>query len=298
MCMSMQKNVVPSFLQMWPCDEPVMKNNLKTNIIYNHTTGQLVSKSSELGGIKCLSPFSYNEANNAAAGLVLEDCVDNDQDRNAHVKQRFHFSGTQDPRGESIGRVLTGIQTTMCLSLKSSAPLNSNTLQMWAKRLPAGYFTNSSNDANIDVERDRKSIKCAAVFLINSDLNKSHSIIINNRILANIFQTTLAPKGLIKITDIWNQSLPLGKNGSNSKNTSNDPKEVKFIEKNLSWSVTIPPRDSRFFIVELILENKKRNIKEDLNYADTFYDNRNAGLINKRKHVNKNSSSPPEIEIV
>ena len=298
MCMAMQKNVVPSFLQMWPCDEPGMANNLKTNIIYNHTTGQLLSKSPELGGMKCLAPFSYNEANNAAAGLVLEDCIDNDKDRNAHVKQRFHFSGTHDHRGGSIGRVLTGIQTTMCLSLKSSAPLNSNTLQMWAKRLPAGDFIYSLNDVNIDLGRDKKSIKCAAVFLINSDFNQSHSIIINNRILANIFQTTLTPKGLIKITDIWKPSSPLEKNGKPSKNTYNGPEEVKFIENNLSWSVTISPRDSRFFIFELILENEKRSIVEELHDADAYHDNMNAGLINIRKDVNKNVNVSPEIEIV
>ena len=299
MCMAMQKNVVPSFLQMWPCGEPVMVNNLKTNIIYNHTTGQLLAKSPDLGGMKCLAPFSYNEANNAAAGLVLEDCVDNDKNRNAHVKQRFHFSGTKDPRGGSIGRVLTGIQTTMCLSLKSSAPLNSNTLQMWAKRLPPKDFIDLSNNVNVDLGKDKKSIKWAAIFLINSDINKSHSIIINNRVLANIFQTTLAPKGLIKITDIWKKSPPSGKHQWSSEDTCNDPEEIEFTEKSLSWSVTMPPRDSRFFIIELIVEKEKRNKIENLEHAGVSDAHKNAAQMNKRTDGNKNTSiHHPEIEIV
>ena len=210
MCMKMQQNVVPSFLQMWPCDEPDF-NSTSTNsslavIKYNMTSGQLQSTSSDSGHIQCLTPFSYDEANNAAAGLVLQDCVENEKDRNLHVKQRFHITTSPDP---TKSRVLTGVQTTMCLALKSTAPLNANKMQMWAKLLPVEEEEEElTNDINSNYNNDKTTKKLAAVFIINADQKQTHSILINNVILAKIFHVKVVPKGVIKIKDIWRESQP------------------------------------------------------------------------------------------
>ena len=290
--MSLQRNVEPAFLQMWPCEDSIgntkSTTDSKQSIFYNHTTGQLVYGPTVSGEMKCLAPFSFDNAFNAAAGLTLTDCVDNEKDRNLHVKQRFHFSATQDPRKVPKGKVLTGVQTTMCLALKSSAPLNSNTLQMWAKRLPVKGSAYSANDVNVYSKMSKKTVKRAAVFLINADRRQSHIMNINNKILAKIFQIDLVPKGLIRITDIWQHSIPFLESPYNE--TEVDPKYVldtmheddirgyvgdiiedharehvgsKVVDDEMSWSVTIPPRDSRFFIFELIYKHKTNTNKID-----------------------------------
>ena len=253
MCMKMQENVVPSFLQMWPCDEPDF-NSTSTNtsmemIKYNMTSGQLQSTSSDSGRIQCLTPFSYDEANNAAAGLVLQDCAKNEKDRNLHVKQRFHITTSPDP---TKSRVLTGVQTTMCLALKSTAPLNANKMQMWAKLLPVEE-EELDNDINANYNNDKTIKKRAAVFIINADQKQTHSILINNVALAKIFHVKVVPKGVIKIKDIWqdSQQNSVGEDTSGQTTPQKDFKEL-FVDQHFSWLVKVPPRDSQFFVLELI----------------------------------------------
>ena len=252
MCMRMQKNVSPSFLQMWPCDEPSFNSSSSNDTVissikYNMTSGQLQSISSDSGRLQCLTPFSYNEANNAAAGLVLQDCVENKDDRNLHVKQRFHVSKS---------RVLTGIQTSMCLALKLTAPLNANTMQMWAKSLPIDHEQDAINDINTNDSNEKISQKRAAVFIINADQKQEHSILINNMVLAKIFQTKAIPKGFIKIRDVWKESQPNMDNDETlDENDPNDIISEMFIDQYFSWSVQVPPRDSKFFVLDL---NHKR----------------------------------------
>ena len=257
MCMRMQKNVSPSFLQMWPCDEPDINFNSSDTatptIKYNMTTGQLQSISSDSDHIQCLTPFGYNMANNAAAGLVLQECVENKENRDLHVKQRFHISSSQ---GSTKSRVLTGVQTTMCLALKLTAPLNANTMQMWAKSLPVEDEIDFSNDINSNLNDAKMNKKRVAVFIINSDVENKHSMLINNQVLAKIFQTRLVSKGVIKIKDIWKASQPFNANGEVFDGSdANIGVKEKFVDQYFSWSVQVLPRDSKFFIMELTYKN-------------------------------------------
>ena len=271
MCMSTQKNVVPAFAKMWPCSS-TMKNDvsvdLNEKIFYNLTSGQLVSVSAESGDKKCLTPYSYDEANNAAAGLVLADCVSNSKDRNKHVKQRFHFSKTSHFKSGSYGRVLTGVQTTMCLALKSAAPLNSNIMQMWSKRLPG-------KEVLIEVDKGsslRKiSVKRSAIFIINSDKETSHELMINHQILENVFQMDTTGGGSLKIYDVWSHSVPLDEQHS-SKSTQ-DAKEINMENGNVYWKITVSPRDSQFFILEYIekLRPQKNHPKYENDENDGAY---------------------------
>ena len=250
LCLRVQNNVVPAFAQMWPCDDYVSnkspQNSSSQVINYNKTTGQLMS-----GSRKCLTPYSFNEANNAASGLILENCVKNgpDEPREVHLKQRFHYSFAQ--RLGASGRVITGIQTTMCLALKSSAPLNSNVLQMWVKRLPAKHVNVHINGANTTSYTHKKSNKMTAVFLINSDKYQAHNVVFNTRIISNIFPNTHLPKYSVRIRDIW-------KHISRNK---------VFDEHASSWVVKVPPRDSKFYVLELVNEYEEQNHLLDHGYA-------------------------------
>ena len=270
---STQKNVVPSFAQMWPCSSTMKDDipvDLNDKIFYNLTSGQLVSISAESGDKKCLTPYSYDEANNAAAGLVMADCVSNSKDRNKHVKQRFHFSKTSHFKSGSYGRVLTGVQTTMCLALKSAAPLNSNIMQMWSKRLPG-------KEVLIEVDEGsslRKiSVKRSAIFIINSDKEKSHELMINHQILENVFQMDTIRGGSLKIYDVWTQSVPLDEHKRHSSKSTQDAKEINMENGNVYWKITVSPRDSQFFILEYIekLHPQKNHPKYENDENDGAY---------------------------
>ena len=296
MCMMMQKNVVPSFVQMWPCDEEddnkQLENYFRQNVIYNKTTGQLISIASELESMKCLTPLSFNEANNAASGLVLEDCVENEDNRKKHLKQRFHYSNANNPRRGSRGRVLTGVQTTMCLALKSSAPLNANTIQMWAKRLPR-------NAENVNPNGEKNKIQQrAAVFLINADQYKSHNAVFNSRILCNIFQVELLPKGLLRIQDVWKNCQPPNVNNETLEDNFRDLVELKVLDEYLSWSVEIPPRDSQFFIFEIILQHGKQNSAKPFHMEFTKLNNNSKAKKSKTNNFRNYPSDQPEIELI
>lgn len=273
MCMSTQKNVVPSFAKMWPCSSTMKDDisvDLNDKIFYNLKSGQLVSISAESGDKKCLTPYSYDEANNAAAGLVMADCVSNSKDRNKHVKQRFHFSKTSHFKSGSYGRVLTGVQTTMCLALKSAAPLNSNIMQMWSKRLPG-------KEVLIEVDEGsslRKiSVKRSAIFIINSDKETSHELMINHQILENVFQMDTIRGGSLKIYDVWTQSVPLDEHKRHSSKSTQDAKEINMENGNVYWKITVSPRDSQFFILEYIekLHPQKNHPKYENDENDGAY---------------------------
>ena len=259
MCMSTQKNVVPAFAKMWPCSsKDDISVDLNDKIFYNLTSGQLVSISAQSGDKKCLTPYSYDEANNAAAGLVMADCVSNSKDRNKHVKQRFHFSKTSNSKSGSYGRVLTGVQTTMCLALKSAAPLNSNIMQMWRKRLPGKEILVNVNEGS---SLQKISVKRFAIFIINSDKETSHELMINHQILENVFQMDTIRDGSLKIYDVWTHSVPFEEFKRHPMKFSQDEKEIKMENGNVYWKVTVSPRDSQFFILEYIekLHPPKKN---------------------------------------
>ena len=252
MCMSTQKNVVPAFAKMWPCSSTMkddMSIDLNEKIFYNLTSGQLVSISAESGDRKCLTPYSYDEANNAAAGLVMADCVRNSKDRNKHVKQRFHFSKTSYSKSGSYGRVLTGIQTTMCLALKSVAPLNSNIMQMWSKRLPGKEVLIEVNEGS---STRKISVKRSAIFIINSDNETSHELTINHQILENVFQMDTIRGGSLKIYDVWTHSVPFEDLKLHPMKFTQNEKEINMDNGNVYWKVTVSPRDSQFYILEYI----------------------------------------------
>lgn len=241
LCLRVQHDVVPAFAQMWPCDDNVSSNPSKNDsahvISYNRTTGQLMS-----GSKKCLTPYSFNGADNAASGLVLAECVKN-ENRKVHPKQRFQYSFAH--RLDASGRVLTGIQTTMCLALKSSAPLNSNVLQMWVKKLPAKRLNIRTIDLRKLSYAYRNLHKMSAVFLINSDKHQTHNVVINTRILSNIFPNTFLSTYSILIRDIWEQ-YPT-------------KRRINVFDEYSSWIVKVPPRNSRFYTFELLNEHDEQN---------------------------------------
>ena len=140
----------------------------------------------------------------------------------------------------------------MCLALKLTAPLNANTMQMWAKSLPINQELETLNDIDTKDNGGKISKKRAAVFIINADQKQEHSILINNMVLAKIFQTKETLKGVIKIRDVWKESQPNMDNDETlDENDPNDIISEMFIDQYFSWSVQVPPRDSKFFVLDL-----------------------------------------------
>ena len=143
-------------------------------------------------------------------------------------------------------------------------------MQMWSKRLPGKeVFIEADEGSSL-----RKiSVKRSAIFIINSDKETRHELMINHQILENVFQMDTIRGGSLKIYDVWTHSVPFEEREQRSMKFLQAEKEINMENGNVYWKVTVSPRDSQFFILEYIekLHSQKNHPKYERDDNDWAY---------------------------
>ena len=203
-CLSIQANgnISPAFVTLMPCAE------VSIQLQYTQT-GQVVDAASGL----CLTPKSYMWSN--GPGFVLAPCETLLTNGNGFADQRFVIG--DDPN--KLQHLVSS--NGQCLTVKSSAPMNANVLQIWAKMLPQSSMSSTG----------RLSGQRQAVLLLNSDMASNHTVAFSQAVIKGVFGLVSSDEVHVDVFDVWAQSY--------RQNST------------LQFDVESTPRSSSFFVLEI-----------------------------------------------
>lgn len=225
LCLDIQPNVDPSFVTLTLCIEP-----RKSKLAYSDS-GQIMDGSNA----KCLTPFSYMWS--TGPGFVLKAC---EPYTNHAAWGTQHFSVGVKPRRNMVTH-----QNGYCLAARSSAPMNSNVMQLWAKKIRGAgekkdAFDVLTGPAHIPhIERllakfndgdDRSPLQAALV--VNADEQDGHTFTFNDEVLRKLFGADVGRSAFsVSAYDVW--------------------KGQTLATRQTPLQVQVRPRGSAFYLLKL-----------------------------------------------
>jgi len=224
LCLDLQLGVEPALLKMSLCRE-----SRSTHFVYDYL-GRIV----ETVTGKCITALSYDWAD--GPGLVLQDCAINPNNHDVPGKYQAFSIGLK-PRHNMLQQ-----WGGNCLAVRSSAPYNSNKMQVWAKKIRGkGHWTEAFDALTgpehlPHIERllghfgDNDTSSVQAVLVVNADKLEDHTISFTDALLTKIFGDETTHEA-IEIYDIWMQ-----------KNVSLTP--------GVAFGPKLGPRDAGFYLIK------------------------------------------------
>lgn len=208
-----------------------------------------------------------------------------------------HFSVDVSTSGlGSKGRVVVGTGAS-CLAAKVSAPDNANLLQVWAKPLDltaegAGalrdlFFRRSLRDdvlgsAAAGPGEDRPldvDVAYQAIFLLNADASNAHQVVLSLAVMEKVFETscTAGLTGKIRVADLWARGGREREKGGGEffeqrkrQKLSEEMSVGRIDVRAEDWIVTVPSRDSHFFVVEAECRAGEGTVVDEFSQAPVF----------------------------
>eukprot|EP00927_Polykrikos_kofoidii_P065620 TRINITY_DN61358_c0_g1_i1.p1 TRINITY_DN61358_c0_g1~~TRINITY_DN61358_c0_g1_i1.p1 ORF type:complete len:634 (-),score=72.30 TRINITY_DN61358_c0_g1_i1:63-1922(-) len=231
LCLDMQSSVDPAFATLTGCSHARHKK-----LVYQ-ANGQ-IKEATPNGRGRCLTPLNYMWS--AGPGFVLMDC---EPITNHNVFGAQHFFVGVATNGNKFLH-----QNGHCLTVRTSAPMNSNVMQMWAKRIrgvgdnETAFDTLTGREHLLHIDRVARKFDdgvedapMQAVLLVNADEQDPHEFAFSEYIVRKVFGPDASANGepVVSVYDVWEERI-LSTNAT------------------LPFGVNVGPRDSVFFVLKLL----------------------------------------------